>query len=167
MKKLILITALVLSLILILFLGLNFSDRFNNFVFAEIINPFNPLQVKNSQLMKNETYSQDYWKDPRGLFPVFAFNVPDSTKDFTASLRIMEEGGINIVINTNRSWITNAQKVKKAFNKLGNSNLRWLTVMKQIHILKNISMILMIGMFTAGTSGMNREVIENFAHLLI
>ena len=41
----------------------------------------------------------------------------------------MKGGGINIVINTNRSWITNVQRMKKAFNRLGNSNLRWLTVL--------------------------------------
>ena len=128
MKKIIPITALVLCLILVLLLGLGFSDQFNNFVFAKIINPYDPLQVKNTESMKSVINIQDYWKDPRGLFPIFAFNVPDSSKDLTASLKIMEEGGINIVINNNMSWLADAHIVKQAFNKLGNSNLRWLTV---------------------------------------
>ena len=128
MRKIILTAVLIFSLLLLMGLGLNFSDRFNNFIFANIINPYNPLDIKDS--VKTEAkVEQDYWQDPRGLFPIFAYNVPDSTKDLSTSLRIIEQGGINIVINANLSWMPDPYKVKKAFEKLGNTDLRWLVIL--------------------------------------
>ncbi|HSP87827.1 MAG TPA: hypothetical protein VLN45_06820, partial [Ignavibacteriaceae bacterium] len=64
------------------------------------------------------------------MFPIFAYNVPEKTMDLSTSLRIIEKGGINIIINSNMGWIADAQKVKDAFDKLGNTNLRWLALVE-------------------------------------
>ena len=126
MKTKILFALLLLCGILITFVGLNYSNGVNNFVFSNIINPYNPLEVKKSQPIKKDSLVDDYWKDPRGLFPILAYNMPDKTNDLTASLKILERGGINIVINSNLAWIDDVRKVKRAFEKLNNSNLRWM-----------------------------------------
>ena len=97
------------------FAGLNYSSRVNNFVFSNVINPYDPLEVKTSQPIKKEPSTNDGWEDPRGLFPIFAYNVPDKTNDLTASLKIIERGGINIIVNSNMGWMADANKVKKAF----------------------------------------------------
>ena len=35
------------------------------------------------------------------LFPIFAFNLPEKSKNLTGSLKVIEKGGINIIINGN------------------------------------------------------------------
>ena len=159
MRKKYLFTLLIFSFIVIIFLSLIFSDRFNNFVFSNIVNPYDPLVsnvsksnnrqtklsesdifqtkipqsldsiVNDSQITNKVIDNNEYWNDPRGLFPIFAYNVPDSTKDLAASLKIIERGGINIIVNANMSWMPGSLKLKKAFQKLGNSNLKLLTIL--------------------------------------
>ena len=154
-----LIISLSLSFIIIIYLGLIFSDRFNDFVFSNIVNPYDPLVsnvsksnnhqtklsesdffqtkipqsndsiVNDSQITNNVIDNNEYWKDPRGLFPIFAYNVPDSTNDLGASLKIIERGGINIIVNANMSWMPDPYKVKNAFDNLGNTKLRLLTIL--------------------------------------
>ena len=117
-----------------MYLGLAFSSRFNNLIFSTIVNPYDPLTKKthhpeSTRLTNENVDTSEYWRDPRGLFPIFAFDSPDSTKDLVASLKIMEKGGINILINGNLSWIPFPYKVKEAFEKLGYSNLKWLPIL--------------------------------------
>lgn len=160
MKKKIVILIFFPTLLLLLFLGLNYSDRFNNFFFINIVNPYNPLVSKfpktnNSQLIISEsdgykanTYQvkdsinnvfqttnkiiddYQYWQDSRGLFPIFAYNVPDLTNDYSKSLKIIEKGGINIIINGNMGWMPAPYIIKEAFEKLGNSPLRWMAIIE-------------------------------------
>jgi hypothetical protein len=94
---------------------------------SKFINPHSALKPieRNRIVADTET-----WDDPRGLFPIFAFNLPDSAKDLTESLRIIERSGINIIINGNYSWMPEPYKVKEAFTKLGRSNLRWLVILE-------------------------------------
>ena len=120
-------TSLILFLLLVIFLSLNFSNRFNNFIFSNVINPYDPLKVNKNANIKEKIVDQGYWKDPRGIFPIFAYNTPDSSKDLVSSLQIIADGGINIIINANLSWMPFPNQVKEAFKKLGNSNLMWLT----------------------------------------
>jgi len=130
-KKLIPLT--FLAFIILAYLGLNYSSRLNNLIFSKIVNSYDPLlakisQSKVSQITKEKVDTSEYWKDPRDLFPIFAYDVPDKTKDLSASLRIIEKGGINILINGNLSWMPAPYKVKEAFEKLGNSKLKWLAI---------------------------------------
>ncbi len=56
--------------------------------------------------------------------------LPDKTKDLSASLRVIEKGGINIIINGNLGWMPDPYKLKEAFEKLGETNLRWLAIIE-------------------------------------
>ncbi len=120
-------TLLILILLLAMSFGLNFSTRFNNFIFSNIISPYDPLKVNKNSNIKEKNVDQVYWKDPRGVFPIFAYNTPDSSRDLVSSLKIIEGGGINILINANLGWMPFPNQVKEAFKKLGNSDLMWLT----------------------------------------
>jgi hypothetical protein len=122
------IVSITFSFFLLFYLGLSISSQFNNFIFSNVINPFNPL--KKTELIKYSDNDDEYWKDPRGLFPIFAYNVPDKTKDLRSSLKIIENGGINIVINGNLGWMPDPYKVKEAFSELNNSNLRWIAILE-------------------------------------
>jgi hypothetical protein len=126
----ILFPLLLLFGILVAFLGLNYSHGVNNFVFSNIINPYDPLDVQTSKPIKKNSLVDDYWKDPRGLFPIFAYNLPEKTNDLSASLKIIERSGINIIINSNMGWIVDAKKVKSAFEELKNSNLKWIALIE-------------------------------------
>lgn len=128
MKKGILLGVIILSFVAFFLSGLNFSDRFNNFIFSNVLNPYNPLQIPESIKVKSRT--GEYWKDPRGLFPIFAYNVPDKTNDLSTSLKIIEKGGINILINANLGWMPYPHKVQEAFKKLENSNLMWISIIE-------------------------------------
>jgi hypothetical protein len=64
------------------------------------------------------------------LFPIFAYNVPDVTNDLTASLKIIERGGINIIVNGNMGWMPYPYKVKDAFDRMGESKLMWLAIIE-------------------------------------
>jgi len=130
MKKGILIISVVLSVIVIPLLGLGFSERFNDLVFTNIVSPFYPLSVKESAPSKYKIENKEYWEDPRGLFPIFAYNVPGKSNDIESTLKIIDEGGINIVINCGMSWPADAYKVKDAFHKLGETNLKWIVLLE-------------------------------------
>ncbi|MBK7630784.1 MAG: hypothetical protein IPJ23_08780 [Ignavibacteriales bacterium] len=112
------------------YLSLNYSSSFNNFVFSNIINPYDPLEVQNSMPDKKESQANEGWEDPRGLFPIFGYNLPSKSKDLTSSFKIIEKGGINIIINGNMGWMPDPYKVKDAFEKLGYSKLKWLAIME-------------------------------------
>lgn len=126
----ILIPFLLVFGILITFLGLNYSSKINNFVFSKIINPYDPLEVKTSLPFKKESSTNDGWEDTRGLFPIFAYNLPDESNDLSASLKIIEKGGINIIVNGNLGWMPYPYKVKDAFDRMGDSKLKWLAIIE-------------------------------------
>jgi len=131
MKKfLLVIGVLIIFLLATVYLGLNNSSRFNNFVFSNIVNPYDPLKVPPSRPVKKQLQQSETWEDPRGLFPIFAYNVPDGTKDLSASLKIIERGGINIIVNGNLGWMPDPYKLKQAFERLGDSDLQWLAIIE-------------------------------------
>ncbi|MFZ1289662.1 MAG: hypothetical protein WAR79_06215 [Melioribacteraceae bacterium] len=160
MKNKIIIFISILTSLLILILGLNYSDRFNNFIFSNFVNTYDPLISKvpktidtqlnitapkiqksdktldaeslnlTPQIKINSLQNNDYWKDPRGLFPIFAYNIPDSTKNYSKSLKIIENGGINIIINGNFGWMPDPIKMKNEFKKLENSQLKWIAIIE-------------------------------------
>lgn len=131
MKKLIIVALLIIfCFFAAIYVGLTHSSRFNNFIFSNVVNPYDPLKVQTSQSIKKHLEQNDYWEDSRGLFPIFAYNIPDGTKDLTASLKIIERGGINIIINGNFGGMPKPYKMKTAFEKLGDSKLRWLAIIE-------------------------------------
>ena len=130
MRIKILFTLLLIFVFVIAFLGLTYSSGSNNFVFSKIINPYDPLEVKTLQPIKKESSTNDSWEDPRGLFPIFAYNLPDESNDLSASLKIIEKGGINIIVNGNLGWMPYPYNIKEAFEKLGNSDLQWLAIIE-------------------------------------
>lgn len=130
LKKQFVILLILFGFFIAVFVGLNYSSLVNNFVFSNIVNPYDPLEIQITQPIKKESSKDDYWKDPRGLFPIFAYNLPDKSKDLIASLKIIERSGINIVLNSNMGWIEDANKVKKAFENLKNSNLKWIALVE-------------------------------------
>ncbi|MEJ2193768.1 MAG: hypothetical protein P8X73_02775, partial [Ignavibacteriaceae bacterium] len=128
-KKIFGITFLLIFLAT-LYLLLGYSGKVNNFVFKEIINPYNPLNSNKPKLAGVQGNNNEYWNDPRGLFPIFAYNLPDKSNDLIASLKIIEEGGINIIVNGNYSWMPSPYKVREAFEQLGESKLKWLAIIE-------------------------------------
>jgi hypothetical protein len=97
-----------------------------------VINPYNPLENKkiNNPIKDLEIQNdQNEWKDPRGIFPIFAFNLPEKSKNLTGSLKVIEKGGINIIINGNWGLMPEPYKIKTAFEQLGSSNLMWLPIL--------------------------------------
>lgn len=130
LKKQFVIILILLFFFIAVFAGLNYSSRVNNFVFSNVINPYDPLEVKTSQPIKKEASTNNVWEDPRGLFSIFAYNVPDVTNDLTASLKIIEKGGINIIVNGNMGWMPYPYKVKDAFDRMGDSKLKWLAIIE-------------------------------------
>jgi len=130
LKKRFVIIFLIFCFVIAAFAGLNYSSRVNNFIFSKIVNPYDPLEIKTSQPIKIESSTNDVWEDPRGLFPIFAYNVPDVTNDLTASLKIIEKGGINIIVNGNMGWMPYPYKVKDAFDRMGESKLKWLAIIE-------------------------------------
>lgn len=144
-EKKLLISLLILIPIFLVGLALTFSDRFNNLIFSKLINPYDPLisniseskvsqtnaaLVVSSKLTQTKMDISDGWKDPRGLFPIFAFNLPEYAHDLTGALKVIEKGGINIIINGNLGWMPYPYNVKEAFKNLGNSNLKWLAIIE-------------------------------------
>jgi hypothetical protein len=129
LRKKVLIFSVFIIPVLLLCLGLNYSSRFNYVVFSKIVNPYNPLLVKNSLVKQQIADSVDYWQDPRGLFPIVAYNTPDNSKNLTSSLELIEKGGANILINGNTGWMPDPIKVNKALEKLGNTKLELLVDM--------------------------------------
>jgi hypothetical protein len=101
----------------------------NEFVFSNIINPHNPLELNKNIAMITNSNSTDEWQDSRGLFPILAFNLPEKTKDLTSSLEVIEKGGINIIINGNWGLMPEPYKLKSAFGQLRNSKLMWLPIL--------------------------------------
>lgn len=116
-----------LFVVLLGFIGVSKIQIVNRTIFS-IINPYNPLMEK--PIESHSKFPNDYWTDPRGIFPIFAYNLPDNTNDLTTSLKIIEEGGINIIINGNLGWMPDPLKLKEAFNNLKNSNLRWIAIIE-------------------------------------
>jgi hypothetical protein len=130
LKKQFIILLILFVFFIAAFAGLNYSSRANNFVFSNLINPYDPLEIQSSQHVKKDSIINEYWEDPRGLFPIFAYNVPDVTNDLTASLKIIEKGGINIIVNGNMGWMPYPYKVKDAFDRMGESKLKWLAIIE-------------------------------------
>ncbi len=128
-KYLILILLTVSTICLVLF-ALNESTKLNNLVFNNIINPYNPLAVNKDTLLNKTSVNNESWQDPRGLFPIFAVNIPDFTDKISSSLKVIENGGINIIINGNFGWMPDPYKMKSAFKELGKTNLRWLAIIE-------------------------------------
>lgn len=117
---------ILLILIVILSVGLEYSSRVRK-VISSIINPYNPLEFSIKSNVQQKT---EEWEPQKDLFPIFAFNLPDTSKDLTESLKIIESCGINIIINGNFSWMPEPYKVKDAFMKLGKSNLKWMVILE-------------------------------------
>lgn len=134
----------------VILLSLYFSPRFNGFVFTNFINPYNPVERKtiNSRVFASDSFqnieeqpvdssfqnyqllsSTEYWKDPRGLFPIFAYGLPKTSNNLRATLKIVERSGVNIIINSNLDWMPAPNLVKEAFDRLGNTDLRWLVTL--------------------------------------
>ena len=111
---------------MVLYLGLSFSSRFNKIIFTEIINPYDPLKISNDKFAGNLAKNLEHWEDPDGLFPIFAYNIPENSKDFTASLKVIRKGGINIFINGNVGWIKDCYKLRDKFRELNDPTLRWI-----------------------------------------
>ena len=130
MRTKIFLPILLIFGILILIVGLTYSSDLNNFVFSKIINPYDPLEVISSLPFEKDSLTNDGWEDPRGLFPIFAYNLPEKTNDLSASLRIIERSGINIILNSNMGWIGDVNKVKRAFEELKSSNLKWIALIE-------------------------------------
>lgn len=131
-KKNILFIIVIVFLILIIPISYIILDNFssaNQFIFSRVINPYNPLENKRINSPLKVLKSQNDWKDPRGLFPIFAFNLPEKSKNLTRSLKIIEKGGINIIINGNWGLMPEPNKIKSAFEQLGSSNLMWLPIL--------------------------------------
>lgn len=123
----------ILTIGILAILSLTFSSRFNKLVFSKVLNPYDPLkskisQSKNTLLRNSKKVITKSWEDSRGLFPIIAFDTPENSKDLTASIRIVERGGINILVNGNLSWTPAPLQLKKAFQKLVASNMRWLPI---------------------------------------
>ena len=129
-KSTLLIPLLVILLLLSVYFLFDRSSSANEFVFSNFINPFNPLEEKKTEFVLVSNHSEKKWIDPRGIFPIFAFNLPEKTNDLKASLKVIENGGINIIINGNLGWMPFPYKVKEAFEKLGETNLRWLAIIE-------------------------------------
>lgn len=117
---------IILSAISVLYFSLENSERAKRIV-SEIINPYNPLKT-NYKIKQHP--NNKVWNDSRGLFPIFAFNLPDSSKNLSESLRIIERCGINIIINGNFSWMPDPYKIKEAFKALVKSNLKWMVILE-------------------------------------
>jgi len=69
------------------------------------------------------------WTDPRGLFPIFAFNFPEHSKNHTNALKVIERGGINILINGSFGLMPEPYALKTAFENIGDSKLKWLIIL--------------------------------------
>ena len=128
--KLLLVGIVSVLILITTYFLLNNSATANKFVFSNLINQHNPLEIKNSIRAAQKSYENVAWEDPGGLFPIFAFNLPEETNDLDASLRVIEKGGINIIINGNMGWMPDPYKIKYAFEKLGETDLRWLAIIE-------------------------------------
>ncbi|MBU2584640.1 MAG: hypothetical protein KKH32_04850, partial [Bacteroidetes bacterium] len=89
------------------------------------------IEGESNDLIKSpkESPKETGWIDPRGLFPIFAFNFPEHSKNHINALRVIERGGINILINGSFGLMPEPYALKAAFEKLGDSNLKWLTIL--------------------------------------
>lgn len=126
-KKFRLIVIIVFFILTTIFL-LEYSQSFNNLVFS-FVNPFNSLRSEISHNdFSEETFEQ--WKDPRGIFPIMAYNLPSNSSNLVSSLRLIEKGGINILVNGNFGWMPDPLKLKEAFKNLKNSELKWLAIIE-------------------------------------
>jgi hypothetical protein len=129
-KKFYLTLSTAIVILISAYFLLDNSFTANKFVFSNFIIPYNPLDKRQFKSDSILIIPENTWKDPRGLFPIFAFNLPERTKNLTASLKVIEKGGINIIINGNMGWMPDPYKVKEAFEKLEGTNLRWLAIIE-------------------------------------
>lgn len=127
-KTLIILSILSIILFFLILYLLQNSYRFNKFVFNSI-NPFNPIKTESAFLGYNINYPEG-WTDPRGIFPIAGYNLPDGSNNLVESLKIIEKGGINLLINGNFGWMPDPEKLKKAFKELKNSDLKWLAIIE-------------------------------------
>lgn len=127
-NKLFLISAIAIFILITTYFLLNHSLTANNFIFSNLINPHDSLEINKNIIVMQKSFDNNEWKDPRGLFPIFAFNLPVNTKNLTASLKVIEKGGINILINGNWGLMPEPYKLKPAFERLENSDLMWLPI---------------------------------------
>lgn len=89
------------------------------------------IEGESKDLIKSskESSKESGWIDPRGLFPIFAFNFPEHSKNHIKALRVIERGGINILINGSFGLMPEPYALKTAFENLGDSKLKWLTIL--------------------------------------
>lgn len=127
-KKTIIIIIVLGFVIIGFFLALGNSKTINQKIFS-FVNPYNPLKPEINN-RKSQISGEESWKDPRNLFPIFAYNIPSNSRNLIASLRIIEKGGINIIINGNFGWMPDPEKLRMAFKQLNNSDLKWIAIVE-------------------------------------
>lgn len=106
-------------------------DRYqflNEKVFS-LINSFNPVKTYSEKL-NYKILDSTTWQDPRNLFPIFAYNIPSNTNNLASSLKIIEKGGINILINGNYGWMPDPLKLREAFIQSKVSKLKWIAIIE-------------------------------------
>lgn len=102
----------------------------NNKIFS-YINPYDPLKLNLSNYREAKAnVDTSIWKDSSNLFPIIAYNIPENISNLEAALRIIENGGINILINGNFGWMPDPILLKSAFKNLKDSNLKWLAIIE-------------------------------------
>lgn len=125
-------TILISLIFLFSTIGFLFAlDRYqflNEKVFS-LLNPFNPVKTYSEKL-NYKILDSTTWQDPRNLFPIFAYNIPSNTNNLASSLKIIEKGGINILINGNFGWMPDPLKLREAFIQSKVSKLRWIAIIE-------------------------------------
>ncbi|MGQ9845568.1 MAG: hypothetical protein ACUVQN_05095 [Caldisericia bacterium] len=101
-----------------------------NHALFNIINPYDPLNPKKKYLTNNFTSDSTNWVEPRSIFPILGYNIPSGTINLEASLRIIENGGINILINGNFGWMPDPLRLVEALSKQTESNLKLLAIIE-------------------------------------
>lgn len=86
-------------------------------------------EIKKTLISPQKIIEKSYYTDPRGLFPIFAFNFPEHSKNHTNALKVIERGGINILINGSFGLMPEPYALKTAFENLEDSKLKWLTIL--------------------------------------
>jgi len=72
--------------------------------------------------------STNYWQDPRGLFPILAYNYPDGVEINSNVFKVMKQGGINIFVNSNKGWLNDAKNIRKVYDEMKDPTFKWLLI---------------------------------------
>lgn len=128
-NKLVSVLLFITIISLFLFVLENFQSV-NNKIFS-YINHYDPLKLNLSDFREaNANSNTIIWKDSNNIFPIIAYNIPDNTSNLEASLKIIENGGINILINGNFGWMPDPLLLRRAFKNLKHSNLKWMAIVE-------------------------------------